>query len=76
MDASEARAIVAAALNKRAENGGRHLHHSECIHNLPPEQQIAMRGKTVDWWRQVIGDPPVQITPEQWETDPPERTTG
>jgi hypothetical protein len=70
---SEARDIIAAALRKRAENGGRHLHHSECIHNLTPEKQVALRGKTVEWWTRVIGPLPDQITPEQWETEPPAR---
>jgi hypothetical protein len=67
----DARTIAAAALRKRAENGGKHLHHRDCIHNLPPEQQVAMRGKTVDWWTRVIGDLPKQITPDQWQTTPP-----
>jgi len=70
---NEARDVIAAALRKRAENGGRHLHHGECIHNLPPEDQVAMRGKTVDWWTRVVGSLPEQITPDQWETDPPVR---
>lgn len=63
--------VIAAALRKRAENDGRHLHHSDCIHNLPPEEQVALRGRTVEWWTQVIGSLPVQITPDQWETAPP-----
>ena len=62
--------LIAGALRRRAENGGRHLHHSGCIHNLPPEKQVAMRGKTVEWWTRVIGPLPEQITPDQWETDP------
>lgn len=62
--------LIGAALRRRAQNGGRHLHHSECIHNLPPEEQVAMRGKTVEWWTQMIGPLPDQITPEQWETTP------
>lgn len=61
---------MAAALRKRAENGGQHLHHSACIHNLPPEEQIRMRGKTVEWWTRMIGGLPEQITPDQWATDP------
>jgi hypothetical protein len=64
-------ATFAAALRKRAENGGKHLHHRDCIHNLPPEQQVALRGKTVDWWTRVIGALPTQITPDQWQTTPP-----
>lgn len=69
----EARALIQAALRKRAENGGLHLHHSACIHNLPPEEQVARVGKTVEWWTRVIGAMPKQITPEEWETDPPVR---
>lgn len=49
------------------EKNGRHMHHSECIHNLPPEEQIEMRGKTVEWWMAVVGSMPVQITPDEWE---------
>lgn len=64
------RGLIGAALRKRAENGGRHLHHRDCIHNLPPEQQLAMRGKTVEWWTSLVGPLPEQITPDQWETDP------
>lgn len=71
----DARALIKAALDKRAENGGRHLHHSECIHNLPPERQVGIRGKTVEWWTEVVGVLPEQIGPGQWETDPPERTS-
>ena len=68
----EALKLIGAALRKRDENGGQHLHHSTCIHNLPPEEQVAMRGRTVEWWTKVIGPLPEQITPEQWETDPPD----
>lgn len=67
------RDLVAGALRKRAENDGKHLHHSACIHNLPPEEQIALRGRTVEWWMRVIGPLPGQITPDQWETEPPAR---
>lgn len=70
---SEAQDIALTALRRRAESAGRHLHHRDCIHNLPPEEQIAMRGKTVDWWMRVIGELPEQITPERWETAPLER---
>lgn len=63
--------VVASALQKRAESGGQHRHHPHCIHNLPPEQQVVMRGKTVEWWTRVIGPLPEQITPDQWETAPP-----
>lgn len=68
---NDARDVITSALRKRAENGGKHLHHSECIHNLPPEKQVTMRGKTVEWWTRMIGPLPEQITPDQWETQPP-----
>lgn len=59
-----------AALSRRFENG-RHLHHKDCIHNLPPEEQIALRGRTVEWWMTVVGSMPEQITPDQWEMETP-----
>ncbi len=64
----DAQKLMVAALKKRAAQGGRHLHHRDCIHNLPPEEQIAIRGRTVEWWMKVIGSMPEQITPDQWET--------
>ena len=64
--------MIKAALQKRAENDGRHLHHSACIHNLPPAEQVTVRGKTVEWWTTRVGPLPEQITPDQWETDPPD----
>lgn len=66
---THAEELMGAALRKRAANGGRHLHHRDCIHNLPPEVQVEIRGKTVEWWHWWIGPLPEQITPEQWETD-------
>lgn len=71
MDEHDASAadIVARALRHRAI-GGAHRHHRYCIHNLPPEEQVAVHGRTVEWWTKVIGPLPVQITPEQWETPP------
>lgn len=71
-DALDANTLIAASLRQRAAHGGRHLHHRDCIHNLSPERQVALRGKTVEWWTQVIGSLPEQITPEQWETEPPD----
>ncbi|WP_259443600.1 hypothetical protein [Rhodococcus sp. DMU2021] len=61
--------LMMSALHKRAAQGGKHLHHRDCIHNLPPEEQIAIRGKTVEWWMAMVGSMPQQITPDQWETD-------
>jgi hypothetical protein len=55
----------------RDANGGKHLHHRNCIHNLPPEEQVALRGKSVEWWTTVVGPMPVQITPDEWECEPP-----
>lgn len=69
---TEPKELILAAIQKRAENGGRHLHHRDCIHNLPPVQQVEIRGKTVEWWTRMVGTLPEQITPEQWETEPPE----
>ena len=45
---------IVKALRHREENG-RHLHHRDCIHNLPPAEQVAMRGKTVEWWTAIVG---------------------
>jgi hypothetical protein len=64
--------MIKAALRKREENDGRHLHHMDCIHNLTPEQQVTMRGKTVEWWTRWVGPLPEQITSDDWETDPPD----
>lgn len=72
MDREEALARFGSVLRKRDETGGRHLHHRDCIHNLPPERQLALYGRTAEWWTKVIGPLPEQITPDQWETDPPE----
>jgi len=69
-------ADMVAALRKQHENGGRHLHHRDCIHNLPPEQQVTARGKTVEWWLALVGELPKQITPDDWETEPPEWSRG
>lgn len=67
--ANEVGRVFAAAMERR-ERAGRHLHHRDCIHNLPPEEQIALRGKTVEWWMSIVGTMPVQITPDQWEAEP------
>lgn len=56
---------------QQRDKHGRHLHHSDCIHNLPPEEQVALRGRSVEWWTAIVGPLPEQITPDQWETEPP-----
>jgi hypothetical protein len=76
MTSEEILAMFGTALRKRAENGGRHLHHRDCIHNLPPVEQVELRGKTVEWWTTRVGPLPEQIGPDQWETDPPEAAGG
>jgi hypothetical protein len=70
----EAVAFAVAGLRHRAATG-RHAHHKHCIHNLTPEEQVAVRGRTVEWWTKVIGPLPEQIGPEDWEIEPPEFTT-
>ena len=67
---TEIEKMVTAAFRRRLQNDGRHLHSSSCIHNLPPEDQIEMRGKTIDWWMKVIGRMPEQITEADWEQEP------
>ncbi|MGV8064572.1 hypothetical protein PJP13_24215 [Mycobacterium kansasii] len=47
--------------------GGEHFHHKGCIHNLPPGEQVAMHGWTVEKWLAIIGSMPVQITPDDWQ---------
>lgn len=66
---------IIGALQLRAKHG-RHMHHSECIHNMPPEEQIEMRGKSVEWWMAVVGSMPVQITPDDWEIEAPHLLGG
>ena len=47
-------------------SGNAHYHHQGCIHNLPPEEQVAMRGYTAEKWLAIIGPLPQQITPSEW----------
>lgn len=57
-------------ISKRIEarlSGTPHVHHRHCIHNLPPEEQVAMRGVSVDWWLTVVGPLPTQITSADWD---------
>lgn len=44
-----------------------HRHHRDCIHNLSPEEQIALRGRTVEWWTNVGASWPKQITKAHWD---------
>lgn len=47
--------------------GEPHRHHKDCIHNLTPDEQIALRGRTRKWWLAMGLPEPVQITPDEWE---------
>jgi hypothetical protein len=47
-------------------DGAPHQHHQGCIHNLTPDQQIAARGRTREWWEAMGLSIPVQITPAEW----------
>jgi hypothetical protein len=47
--------------------GEPHRHHRDCIHNLSPEEQIAARGRTREWWEAMGFSMPKQITPNEWE---------
>lgn len=71
MTEAEMGEAFAKVLRHREQNGGGHLHHRNCIHNLPPEEQVAMRSYTVEKWLAIIGPLPKQITPDQWECEPP-----
>jgi hypothetical protein len=50
--------------------GEPHRHHAECIHNLTPDEQIRLRGRTRPWWEAMGLPEPTQITPAEWEADP------
>lgn len=71
---SDLKDLIITALRHRMKHG-RHLHHSACIHNLSPTAQVEVRGKTVDWWQSMVGPLPEQITPDQWECEPPQQET-
>jgi hypothetical protein len=51
--------------------GGAHYHHRHCVHNMPPAEQVAMRGWTVEKWLAIIGPLPARITPDEWVSAPP-----
>lgn len=63
-------AQIATALRHRLATG-RHLHHRSCIHNLPPEDQVALRRSTPEKYVALHGSMPVQITPDDWECESP-----
>lgn len=51
--------------------GTAHRHHPDCIHNLTPDEQIALRKYTREEWGALGFLEPRQITPDQWEADGP-----
>jgi hypothetical protein len=53
---------------QRRLGGEPHRHHPDCIHNLPPDEQIALRGRTCAWWEAMGLAVPVQITSADWGT--------
>ena len=66
----KAEELVGLALERYFKNGGIHKHHKDCIHNLPPEEQIELRGESIEWWMKMVGSMPIQITPDEWEESP------
>ena len=52
---------------KRRLDGEPHRHHKDCIHNLPADEQIALRGRTREWWEAMGLPEPTVIDPSQWE---------
>ena len=67
---SDLEPLIGAAIRRRIGNNWEHKHHEGCIHNMPSEEQIAMHGKSVEWWMTVVGSMPVEITPDDWEEGP------
>ena len=47
-------------------SGAPHRHHKDCIHNLPADEQIALRGRTREWWEAMGLPEPIVIDPSQW----------
>ena len=52
---------------KKRLAGEPHTHHKDCIHNLSADEQIALRGRTREWWEKVGLPEPIVIDPSQWE---------
>ena len=50
-------------------HGEPHRHHKNCIHNLPADEQIALRGRTREWWEAMGLLEPVVIDSSQWMDD-------
>lgn len=45
--------------------GEPHRHHKDCTHNLPADEQIALRGRTREWWEAMGLPEPVVIDSSQ-----------
>ena len=70
MSNEQAEAMAALLADSRVQarlSGEPHRHHERCIHNLTPDEQIARRGRTREWWLRMGLPDPVQITPAEWE---------
>lgn len=50
-------------------DGKPHRHHKDCIHNLPADEQISLRGRTREWWEAMGLPEPVVIDSSQWVAD-------
>lgn len=67
-DAVRAASVLTESEWRRLER--EHVHFRGCIHNMPPEEQIEARGKTVEWWMRVVGAMPAQITEADYGREP------
>jgi len=76
MSSAIERGVVGALL--MLDSSEPHRHHRNCIHNLSPREQYEIRASRTRWtyeqWVEIRGSEPVQITPDQWEIEPPEWT--
>lgn len=52
----ELREAIKKAMAASIASIGNHKHHAACIHNLPPEEQVTARGRTVEWWLKWCGN--------------------